>query len=298
MGGIEIYVERSFVDYHYPAPNYKYQTVSFEKGWQKMDGETALKFVRSRYGTSGEGSDFARSKRQQKVLLAVKDKIFSFHTLSRPNLIINLLEDMGNSLKTNLEPWEILRLVSLSKDIKKDQIFTKVLTSGINGPLYPKETPDGAYVLIPQNNDFTEIAQIAQNIFKLAELEKEKELARQEKARIIVENGTKEPGLASKTAHYLKSQGFKILRIGNAPEQNFKETIIYDLIRGKKPHSLNYLKKELKAKIDSNLPYFLYEEDSYFYQDLREDLWSFNVPLILKERYQEADFLIIVGKEQ
>ena len=45
-----------------------------------MDGQTALKFARSRHGNNGEGSDFARSERQQKIILAVKDKVLSAST--------------------------------------------------------------------------------------------------------------------------------------------------------------------------------------------------------------------------
>jgi len=84
VGGIDIYVENSFTDYEYPDYNYGYQTISFKKGWEHMSGERALQFVRSRHGTSGEGSDFARSKRQQKVLFAVKERIFSINTFINP----------------------------------------------------------------------------------------------------------------------------------------------------------------------------------------------------------------------
>ena len=53
-----------------------------------MDGDTALKFVRSRHGSNGEGSDFARAARQQKVIAAFKSKVLSFGTLINPKNII------------------------------------------------------------------------------------------------------------------------------------------------------------------------------------------------------------------
>ena len=55
-----------------------------------MDGDTALKFVRSRHGNNGEGSDFARIKRQQKIIMAAKDKMTSFNTLINPHKITSL----------------------------------------------------------------------------------------------------------------------------------------------------------------------------------------------------------------
>src|SRR3990167_9409715 len=58
----------------------RYEELSFTKGLRHMDGAVALKFVRSRHGTGGEGSDFARSARQQKVILAFRQKVLSTET--------------------------------------------------------------------------------------------------------------------------------------------------------------------------------------------------------------------------
>ena len=74
LDGIEISVDRSFTDNSYPAPNSQFQTVSFHSGKQTMDGARALQFVRSRHGNNGEGSDFARAARQQKVILAIEKR--------------------------------------------------------------------------------------------------------------------------------------------------------------------------------------------------------------------------------
>ena len=76
----EVYVERAFADTLYPTNDQFTKVVRFEEGWQHMDGETALVFARSRHGNNGEGSDFARSRRQQKILLSVKDKVFAAST--------------------------------------------------------------------------------------------------------------------------------------------------------------------------------------------------------------------------
>src|SRR4029077_19113762 len=55
VGGIDITVERSFEDQHYPNPDFittdkgnPYMTISFVGGSQHMDGARALIFVRSR----------------------------------------------------------------------------------------------------------------------------------------------------------------------------------------------------------------------------------------------------------
>jgi LCP family protein required for cell wall assembly len=75
VGGITVNVERSFTDLSYPGPNDSYQTISFQAGEQEMNGEQALIFSRSRHGSNGEGSDFARARRQQLMLSAFKKKL-------------------------------------------------------------------------------------------------------------------------------------------------------------------------------------------------------------------------------
>ncbi len=309
LGGIRIYIERSFIDYQYPAPFHKYQTVSFKQGWENMNGERALKFVRSRYGTNGEGSDFARSQRQQKVLLAIKDKIFSFPTLIYPERIIEISRTLGKSLKTNLLSWEIIRLVKLGKGVKEEKVVRKVLEPEPGGPLRPGKSPDGAYILMVKNDDFKEINYIAQNIFQLPEIEKEKIFIEKETPRLIIENGTQQKGLAANVAQLLKSSGFRVLRVDNALRQDFEKTVIYDLTQGQKSHSLIYLKKKLKANVVPALfEFFNISESSQgdvFSQVLRDPLWNFNVPLplesknkyFLENKYLGADFLIILGKD-
>ncbi|KKQ11526.1 MAG: hypothetical protein US24_C0024G0006 [candidate division WS6 bacterium GW2011_GWC2_36_7] len=63
VGGVDINVENSFTDYTYPLGN-GYQTVSFKAGIQHMNGDTALKYARSRHSSdNNEGSDFMRGTR-------------------------------------------------------------------------------------------------------------------------------------------------------------------------------------------------------------------------------------------
>ena len=90
LGGINVYVENSFTDYMYPAePGYK--TVTFQEGPQTMDGATALEYARSRHSLqNGEGSDFARARRQQNVLSAITNQIIN-NSLLNPQSLLNLL---------------------------------------------------------------------------------------------------------------------------------------------------------------------------------------------------------------
>jgi anionic cell wall polymer biosynthesis LytR-Cps2A-Psr (LCP) family protein len=70
----------AILDREYPDNNWGYQTFRLPAGKQTLDGATALKFVRSRHSTS----DFDRSLRQQLVIAAIKDKLFSLDALTSP----------------------------------------------------------------------------------------------------------------------------------------------------------------------------------------------------------------------
>ena len=93
VGGVDVNVDKTFDDYKYPIEDNNYNAASisgeiykhihFDKGLIHMNGQTALEFARSRNsGDKEEGTDFARSKRQQKIILALKNKFLSREILT------------------------------------------------------------------------------------------------------------------------------------------------------------------------------------------------------------------------
>ena len=121
VGGVYVNVENSFTDYMYPS-GYKYQTVSFQAGPQLMDGETALKYARSRHSQqNGEGSDYARARRQQKVIDALKDAILSSETLLNPTKLMAMFSSIQNNVKVSEFTLEDIQAgVDILKNIKED----------------------------------------------------------------------------------------------------------------------------------------------------------------------------------
>jgi len=86
LGGVEVDVERSFVDKEFPKDDgsNEVMTVKFRKGKQTFDGEKALQYMRSRKSTDEvEGTDQARQARQKKVILALKSKLINSKELIR-----------------------------------------------------------------------------------------------------------------------------------------------------------------------------------------------------------------------
>ncbi|KKQ59227.1 MAG: LytR family transcriptional regulator [Candidatus Daviesbacteria bacterium GW2011_GWA2_38_17] len=143
----------------------RYEHVRFEKGLMHMSGAVALKFVRSRHGTNGEGSDFARSARQQKVIDAVRKKILSFETLTDPQKISDLVKTLGKSIDMDISVKDAIEFLNLSRKLKNSQSF--VLDDRKSLLVHPDASGyGGAFVLISQDDDFSIIHDYVRKILK------------------------------------------------------------------------------------------------------------------------------------
>jgi LCP family protein required for cell wall assembly len=118
VGGIDVDVERTFDDFEYPVPGQenaepesdRYEHLHFDQGITHMDGELALKFARSRHAEGDEGTDFARSKRQQKILLAFKDKLIRSENLLNLDKLREISTGLRSSVDTDIEDDELASL--------------------------------------------------------------------------------------------------------------------------------------------------------------------------------------------
>ncbi len=172
FGGVDVTVDNDFVDYQYPIRDKedvypianRYEVLRFKKGPQHMDGATALKYARSRHALGPEGSDFARSVRQQKVITGLKEKIFSLQTLISPQRINSLLTAYNEHIKTNMQIWEIIRLATLAKKVDRSQIINHGLSNAPDGLLYSTMI-NSAYVLLPDDNTYNDIRNLWAYIF-------------------------------------------------------------------------------------------------------------------------------------
>lgn len=193
IGGLEIDVKRSFDDYEYPVEDKRedlcgqtidevtariatesalvvfpcrYELIHFDKGLQHMDGTKSLIFVRSRYAIGEEGTDFARSQRQQKVLYAFKEKVFSAGTILNPIKLTSLYTVLSESIDTDIKQSEFDDFIKLMQEVKGAKIYSSVIEledkkKNKQGLLKnpPLENFKGAWVLIPRvgNGNFSEI---------------------------------------------------------------------------------------------------------------------------------------------
>lgn len=272
IGGIDVYVDRAFTDDRYPVlgkentvcgtststdtatgttisnPVYdcRFEVLTFVQGWTHMDGTTALNYVRSRHGSNGEASDFARSRRQQKVIVAVKEKVFSAQTLLNPARLNEIRQTLAANINTNLETWELLRLASALRDFDAKNIRSRVLDASETSPLYATSL-NGAYVLLPKSDDWRPIRDMAEKIFEVPTTVATP-LASPRLGKIEIQNGTAVSGLAFRASLDARADGFEVLAIGNALERGYAQSVIYDLTGNKKLDALKVLVDEFGAR--------------------------------------------------
>lgn len=252
VGGVDVHVDKAFTDYTYPTNDYGIQVIRFKEGWQKMDGETALKFARSRHGNNGEGSDFARATRQQKVISALKEKMLKASTFKNPTTVANTLAALQSNISTNLQIGEILRLARVAQRVTPADISRVVIDNGPGSPLVDSMV-GGAYVLVPRNDDWEGLRTIAANAFEDGTIddspaEPPVATASAEKPRVEIQNGSGKAGQARTFATNLAAAGFQVVRIGNADSFGYDESVIFDLTKGQKGEELAKLQSATKAK--------------------------------------------------
>ncbi|HJY98262.1 MAG TPA: LCP family protein [Patescibacteria group bacterium] len=165
IGGIEVNVERGFTDKLYPITGRendlcggdlsfgcRYETVTFSPGIQKMNGETALKYVRSRMAEGDEGTDQARELRQQKVIEAIKNRTLEPEVLLNPKRIIGVFRIVENSVETDIDlptgAILVRRIWEAGGSINQYLIPDELLIHPPVGRTY-----DNQYVLIPRSGN-------------------------------------------------------------------------------------------------------------------------------------------------
>lgn len=260
VGGIDINVPNSFTDPLFPrisAPSL-ITTVTFQEGLQHMDGKTALIYARSRHGNNGEGSDFARSKRQQQIILALKNKILTPEILFSPSKLKQLAESLKEYVYTDISVWEAAQLVKTYTDlnIATGQIAVNILTNGPTGPLYSAYY-NNQYVLLPKKSDWSDIRYMVANPFEQKIKNYTGNYANPDAISITVLNGTGISGLATIAASSLEEFGYQINKIENAPERDFEKNVIYNLASPEKQDALPQLKKILNANVSQTIPAWL-----------------------------------------
>ncbi len=244
VGGIDIDVKTAlFENMRIDGKPY---TLNVKTGVQHFDGFRALAYSRSRM-TSARG-DFDRAERQRGVLIGLKSKVFTLGTLSNPVKINDLLNAFGDHVQTNFVLDELTRLYEIGKKIDGSKVESIGLADPPNNYLITANV-GGQSVVVPKAGtyNYKEIQNFLRNKLRDGFL-------RKEDASIAVYNGTSTTGLAARTGDDLKSYGYNITTVADAPTKGNKETILVALRGDQKKYTEHYLEQRLKVTARTSLP--------------------------------------------
>jgi len=209
---------------------------TLKPGVQVLPGEWALAYARNRYT---QGGDFDRAQRQQQVILGIRDRILSFDML--PILIKKaptLYQQLSGGVHTNLGLDDAIKLALLAKDVPAENIKQGVLGTGYT--IFGR-SPDNLSIVIPIPDKVhllrDEIFATSGSLGPLTTGDPQQQM-QSEQASLAIYNGSRETGLATRSADYLKTKGANITLVGDA-DQSYPATAIVDH-RGD-PYTLKYL---------------------------------------------------------
>lgn len=225
-------------------------TVTLEPGRQRVFGAVALAYARDRYTDDG---DFDRMKRQQQVIMAIRERVMDPNYL--PVLITHSLEVynlISANIHTDLKLQDAIQLAWLGKDVKVENIKHVVLdhdvmSDGWSPQGWSIELPDMDKVHQLRDEIFTSVPVVATQAgvpqstdTQPAETQASQSpsaspvqtgdvvtQAKNEQAKISVENGTEVVGLAGRTSDYLKSNGMLVLDSTDA-QGDYPQTTLID----------------------------------------------------------------------
>jgi len=129
----------------------RYEKLHFNLGNTVMNGDTALKFTRSRHSDT-YGGDFSRSERQFVVLKAVEAKLISLNAITKGGKIINTLSQM---VRTDLGMNQINTIIDLMGN-PKDYKITEIHLTDTN-VFVDSVGPGGQFILTPKDGNFSSV---------------------------------------------------------------------------------------------------------------------------------------------
>lgn len=252
LGGITVDVPKRIVDDAYPTADYGVMRIEFAQGVQRMSGEQALIYARTRHADN----DFGRNQRQQQVIQAMLAELRQRGPFGVIGLFNRAPDILGGTLKTtmplnnpvmavalvmafvNLDvadiaqfrmaPDSIERYTVDGSDILWDPAGIKALvelwlvSAGASTTAAPVSISSDVFnqFMSDATKAWADLQTQARTVLGFSQTESV--------ARIQVFNGARVGGLARRISDQLTAVGFTTDVPGDAPDL-ITETIIYDV---------------------------------------------------------------------
>ena len=269
VGGVDVNIQGSggapgILDRHFDhVCDYKCYLVKYDNGVHHLDGSQALNLARVRgesaptYGLVR--SNFDREINQQKILVALKDKAVKTSTIMDFNKVLQLVDALGNNLRTNIQTKELRTLLELSGDIESSKIH-RISLIGDGDDLAVLKTDGGNVVPIEGYFNYDGVKKFIQKKMGPKSIETEEPI-------VDIFNNSAENGLAQAEADRLTGLGFTVGRIDNLPERAKHQpegSIQVYSFNPEKSFSAEKLKKMYSVKVINSRPEFFKDSTADF----------------------------------
>ncbi|MEM7534941.1 MAG: LCP family protein [Chloroflexota bacterium] len=224
IDGVEVIVPYTIEDFHYPTADFGVERFYIEAGTQHLDGETALKFARTR----NVDNDYGRARRQQQIIRAVADKVLRADMI--PKLVPKIpraMLTMRKSFETDMPLATMFELASYFHQASMKEIRQLVLDSSYGTESFSDE---GAWILIP---DRAKVRVALNEFFEPTQVDAVTQADNGPQAsatpgwvRLEILNGTGRPGVAGEIRTQLSALGWQVVYIDVADRSDYKDTVL------------------------------------------------------------------------
>jgi LCP family protein required for cell wall assembly len=242
LGGVQINVQIPVAESTYPIGGGYSARIYIPAGPQHMDGTEALIYARSRHRAAA--GDFDRGRRQQRVLLSLREQMSAQAIIANLPDLISALKD---SVKTDIKTSELPKLLALAESVDTKNIRSFVFSPRFYATEYANS--DRGYIIVP---NVPRIRKAVKEAFSTTpELLAQRDRLEAEGAAVWVRNGSGRTGLATTTTDYLLYQGLA----ASAPNQKVSERpattkiVVYNGAEADLPETIAYLEKLYKTTV-------------------------------------------------
>ncbi len=224
LGGVTVDVPRAILDPEYPTENDGYMRLYYPAGLQRMNGEQALRYARTRHADN----DFGRAQRQQQVVQAGIDELKRQDLLQLVETAPKLLDALSDSVRTTLPVDNLATLRGLAQfaqDLDSDRVRRLVLQ--------PETLPDGRSTLLGDYNNVRWDPQYVRRVVREWETAPGEPVMYDAEdddgiVTVQVQNGTLQRSLATQVTTDLDVRGFRMASPADAPSDDALNTLIID----------------------------------------------------------------------
>ena len=208
LGGVWIDVPVEIDDWKAASHSPGHRASRIEAGYQLLDGEYALTFVRSRDFVD---ADWSRMRNQQLFFRELAAQATRWENILK---LPSVVGEFAQFAKTDMNARELIDVAGALKGISEDDMQTSTLTGEWRSP----------YVV----TDEAEMQRLVDAMMSGEPFEppiEEVEVVPQD-VSVAVRNGGGISGIASEAADVLELAGFDIAEVGNANQFVYEETLV------------------------------------------------------------------------